>query len=60
MKTILFLAVLVWAGWALWHIFPLLGMAYVVVVTVGLLLCVPGYIADLNRRSRLKHPQTRR
>lgn len=56
MKMILFLALLVWVGWALWHIFPLLGMAYAVVVTAGLLLCVPGYIAELNRRSRLKHP----
>lgn len=54
MKMILFLAVLVWVGWAFWHIFPLLGMLYALGVTALLLLCVPGYIAELNRRSRLK------
>lgn len=54
MKMILFLAVLVWVGWAFWRIFPLLGMLYALGVTALLLLCVPGYIAELNRRSRLK------
>lgn len=54
MKLILFLAVLVWVGWAFWHIFPLLGMLYALGVTALLLLCVPGYIAELNRRYRLK------
>jgi hypothetical protein len=54
MKLILFLAGLAFEGWAFWHVFPLLGMLYAVGVTALLLLCVPGYIADLNRRSRLK------
>jgi hypothetical protein len=54
MKLILFLALLAFVGWAFWHVFPLLGMLYAIAVTALLLLCVPGYIADLNRRSRLK------
>ena len=55
MKLILFLALLAFVGWAFWHVFPLLGMLYAIGVTVALALCVPGYLGELNRRSRLKH-----
>jgi hypothetical protein len=60
MKLILFLAGLAFEGWAFWRVFPLLGMLYAIGVTALLLLCLPGYIVELNRRSRLRQRSLQR